>query len=129
MDDTEVDPLVYSSDSYCCCDLTDAELLMTDHDVDYTYCLHFSKVRFTIDNAHTQCADDGMTILKSPLQSKTRSIINDWDIAGDVWVTDDRQSCMTVKQECTRVSPPPLRRPLQAELHYIYQNSPYPPPT
>ena len=76
---------------------------MTDHDADYTYCLHFSKVRFTVDNAHSECADDGMSVLTVPLQARTREIINDWDIAGDVWVTDSRESCMTVKKECTRV--------------------------
>lgn len=45
-----------------------------------------------------------MSILTVPLRTLTRDLITDWDIAGDVWVTDSREGCMTVKQECTRVS-------------------------
>jgi len=73
------------------------------HDSTTWYYLYYSQIRYSWQNANTQCTKYGRTLVAIPLSGTVESLIVEWDLIADVWIGNGSGGCMSLKEECTKV--------------------------
>ena len=83
--------------------IVDALLRTTEHSGGYSYYLYYDVASYSWERAKQQCAEDGTHIVNFPYPSAVTRMVENYNMAYKVWLSDTSGRCLTLKKGCKRV--------------------------